>query len=141
MVHRVEEPADVELESSAGSRVVLTFLTCELSQTVNSGMGALPDSAGVAIKDERPVKKRVQNSIHRMVHQPVTNRRLVNNPMFWVEDVKAMIGTMPVLSVHEVHLERKHIIFQVTLKLLHVLPPSFTTTKFSPSKKKDSLMK
>lgn len=99
-------------------------------------MGALPDSAGVAIKDERSVKHRIQYAVYSVMHQPVTDGRLVDDPMLGVKNVETVIGTVTVLPIDQLVVERKNIVLQMSLKLLHVLPPSLATAKFPPSRKK-----
>ena len=87
---------------------------------------------GIAVIDERAVKQRIQHPIYGMMHESVTNGCFVDDAMFRIEDMESMIGTMAVSPRDQFLMERKDVVFQVPLKLLHVLPSPLPAPEFTP---------
>lgn len=93
-------------------------------------------ATGIAVEDERTLERGVQDPIHRTVHQSVAHARFVDHPMLGVKDVEPVVGAVTIPTRHEVVVQLKHVVLQMSLKLLHVLPPPLATVELVPGMKK-----
>lgn len=110
VVHRIEELLDVELESPARPRVVLTYLAGKRLKPVDRGVCPLPDSAGVTVEDKRTVKEWIQHQVHGMVHESVTDCCFMNYAVLGVEDVEPVIRIMTISTFNKLAVERKDVV-------------------------------
>ena len=86
----------------------------------------------IRIKNKFFIKIRIQDSIQRMVHQPVTNRCLMNISWFWVVYFKCAISTVLIRLFRKFFVKRKNIVLKRKRKLTNIFSFSFATKKFLP---------
>lgn len=67
-----------------------------------------------------------------MMDDPVSYRRLVNNTVFRIENVKLMIRAVPIRSIQKLITELKKIIFEMTFKHLYIFSFHFSLHKPIP---------
>ena len=98
-------------------------------------MRPFPHAARVRIRDKRPVKERVEDTVDRMVQEPVTNARFVNVARFRIGDFERMITAMAVIVLDNLITKLYDIIHKVEVKFLNVRLRSFSRKKFLPRRK------
>jgi len=60
----------------------------------------------------------------------------MDDPMFGVENVETVIGTVAVLLAHKIVVKQEDVILQVSFKLLNILPRPLATPELPPGGKK-----
>jgi len=78
MINARKKLSNVALEHPAGSGVVFTYDISELSESIYRLVHPPVLSAGERISNECPVKKRVEDSVKRMMEQSVTHACFVD---------------------------------------------------------------
>ena len=69
-------------------------------------------AAGIRVVDERPVKQRLDDAAHRVVHHPVAIRRRRDQPRLRVADLEGVVRARLVLASHQLPPERQQVRLQ-----------------------------
>lgn len=83
----------------AGSCVVFGNDIAEFSESVYGFMHAFVFLAGKRIRDKLFIKKRIKDSVNRVMQQPVSHAGLMNIPGLWVIDFELLIGAVFVIKI------------------------------------------
>lgn len=68
--------------------------------------------------------------------QTISNRRFMNNAMFGIKNMEAMIRIMAIQATHQIIMQRINIVLQMTFKFLNVPASALPATEFMPGRKK-----
>lgn len=71
-----------------------------------------------------------------MMHEAITNGRLVDHAMLRIKDVEAMIWSMPIRSALKVVMQVKNMILEMALELPHIGFGTLPASEFTPGGKK-----
>lgn len=71
-----------------------------------------------------------------MVDDAVADRRLMDNAMFWVEDVELLVRTVTISGGRKIFGECKKIVLKMTFEPLHVRLGALAAPKLAPGAKK-----
>lgn len=67
-----------------------------------------------------------------VMDQPVTDDRLMDDAMLWVEDVEPMIRTVTISFQNQVFMEGENVILKMPLECRDVRLVSFSTAELAP---------
>jgi hypothetical protein len=70
-------------------------------------MRPFADAAGIGIEDEGRLEEQSRHSIDRMMHDPVTHGRLMNDAMLWIKNVEALIRAVTIRAHDKLFMKRK----------------------------------
>lgn len=98
-------------------------------------MRAFTDAAGVGIEDERRLEERSESAIDRMMDDPVSHGRFVNDAMFWIKDVKPLVRAVTIYAARYLFMELKEIDLNMPREKLNVRFMPLSSTELAPSRK------
>jgi hypothetical protein len=106
-----------------------------LAKLIERPMRTFALSTRKRIKNELLIKKRIEDSVDRMMQKTVTDSCFVNVSWFRVIDAKRVIRSVPIGSFFQFMMKRQNIISQTKRKLLDIPAPALPAQKFSPRNK------
>jgi hypothetical protein len=115
-----KELTDISLES------ILVPAGIELG-AVQGAVGTLANAIGVAIRQEGPLKHRLDNVAQGMVDHPVAKRRGADEAALGFVDVKANIRAWAVAALGQLGPERHQIFFEPMFEPRHIGAAPFAT--------------
>lgn len=136
MIHRIEKLFDIKLEHPTRTAIIPTRLPNKCFESPHRRVRSFTDSARIAVENKRTIEQRKKDAIHRMVHQTVANRCLVNDPLFRIADQESVIRSMMVSSRSQFVLQQKDVVFEMALKKSDIFSFSLAGTERSPCGKK-----
>jgi hypothetical protein len=132
LVDRGEELADVALQYPGCAGVILGNLVRERAKTVERLMRPPAHPARIRIGDKRSVEEWVQDAMNRMMHEPIAHGCFVNVSGFGVADPEMMVRTVTIRADAQIAMERKDIVHEPQLELLHVYLVALAADEFLP---------
>ena len=99
VVDTLEKAPNIALEYEAFSRIVSAYLAYHLLHRRNTFVRAFPFSARKGMTDESWLEKRIDSTEYSVMHDPVSDARLVNMPLFRVLDIEGCVAIVPVCPV------------------------------------------
>jgi hypothetical protein len=105
MANAGKKPTDITLEDMTGPGVIAADLPLHDMQAPDGTVGALAVPAGIGVKYEFPVKKRIKDAVDGMMDQPVPDRGLAYASRLGVGNVKIDVTAVLVRLVGQITAE------------------------------------
>lgn len=99
VVDTLEKAPDIALEHEAFSRIVSAYLAYHLLHRRNAFVCAFPYSAGKGMTDESRLEKRIDDAKYGVMHNSVSDTRLVDVSLFRVLDIEGCVDIVLVCPV------------------------------------------
>jgi len=109
LIYRSEELPYVAFQDPESACVVLAFFIRISAKCIHRFVRSLPPAARIRVARKRPVEKRIELSIESVVHEPITNRGLMDITRLWVANLKMVIEPVPVRSRGKVGMKNENI--------------------------------
>lgn len=133
MVDCREELSHVCLEGKTRLGIVLTHCPDESIESRKRAVRPFANAAGVRVKNERPIKERIEDAIECVMDNPVADGRFVDLSRFWVGDREQSVRAVTIGLIEKRGAQPKEVAFEVSFETLHVWPRSFAATEFAPA--------
>lgn len=133
VVDGVEKFPHIQLQNPHCPGMISRQFKPEVLQSFDRPMSAFIFSRRPRIKNKDFIPFRLNDPVDGMMEQPVANRCLMNMAAFRIANIKRDITTMLVVSVFQILMQFKNVIFEVYLKFVHIFFVGFLFFKFRPS--------
>jgi len=133
MVDGVEKFPHIQLQNPQRPSVISGEPKTEVLKSFNRSMDAFVFSRRPRIKNKDFIPFRLNYPVDGMMEQPVANQCLMNMAAFRIANVKRDIATMLVVSVFQILMQFKNVIFEIYLEFSHIFFVGFLFFEFRPS--------
>lgn len=133
VINRVEKLSDIEFQDPECPGMISRQLKPEVLQSFDRSMSAFVFSRRPRIKNKDFIPFRLNDPVDGMMEQPVANRCLMNMAAFRIANIKRDIATMLVVSVFQILMQFKNVIFEIYLEFGHIFFVGFLFFEFRPS--------
>ena len=96
MIHRGKKLRDIAFESKTGTTKIPTHIHDKFCQTTNCLMRALPQAAGIRVKNKTLIKYRIQYSKYGMMHHAISNCGFVDDTVFRIANSESLIWSVAI---------------------------------------------
>lgn len=86
--------------------------------------------------NERWLEDGIEHRENGMVQDAILHCCFVDAPLFRIADSEGAVRLMPIGSAHQLSVQLKEVLLQLSLKLLHVLPPLLPFAELLPRREK-----
>lgn len=133
VVDGVEKFPHIQLQNPQRPGMISRQLKPEGLQSFDRSMNAFVFSRRPRIKNKDFIPFRLNDPVDGMMEQPIANRCLMNMAAFRIANIKRDIATMLVVSVFQILMQFKNVIFEIYLEFGHIFFVGFLFFEFRPS--------
>ncbi len=133
VINGVEKLSDIEFQNPECPSVVSRQFESETLQSFDCSMNAFVFSRRPRVKNKDFIPFRLNDPVDGMMEQPVANRRLMDMATFRIAEKKRDIAAMLVVSVFQILMQFKNVIFEIYLEFGHIFFVGFLFFEFRPS--------
>lgn len=132
-INGVKKLSHVQLKYPQHSSMISRQLKSQFLQPLDRSVSPFVFSRRPRIKDEDFVPFWLNDPVDGMMEQPVANRCLMNMAAFRIANIKRDIATMLVVSVFQIIMQLKNVVFETYLEFSHVFFIVLVFLEFRPS--------
>ena len=133
VVDGVEKFSHIQLQNPQHPGVISGEPKTEVLKSFDRSVDAFVFSRRPRIKNKDFIPFRLNDPVDSMMKQSVANQCLMNMAAFRIANVKRDIATMLVVSVFQILMQFKNVIFEIYLEFSHIFFVGFLFFEFSPS--------
>src|SRR3989338_2041401 len=117
VIHGIKEFSDIALQGIAFSCIIFTYRANHLGNFSHPLVRSFAHATGERIRNKGRVKYGIQHFENCMVQNAVSDSSFVNPPNLWVMNPKPIIRSVFVISILQIPVKVKDVLFQIKLKI------------------------